>query len=88
MLTTRKKQKIIKEHQVHEKDTGSSEIQVALLTKQITELIKHLKHHLKDHHSRRGLLKMVGKRKKILNYLKKTNPKNYSALVKKLGLKK
>jgi len=88
MLTTRKKQKIIKEYQVHEKDTGSSEIQVALLTKQITELIEHLKHHLKDHHSRRGLLKMVGKRKKILNYLKKTNPKNYSALVKKLGLKK
>ena len=88
MLTTRKKQKIIKEHQVHEKDTGSSEIQVALLTKQITELIGHLKHHLKDHHSRRGLLKMVGKRKKFLDYLKKTNPKNYSALVKKLGLKK
>lgn len=88
MLTSRKKQKIIKEHQVHEKDTGSSEIQVALLTKQITELIEHLKHHLKDHHSRRGLLKMVGKRKKFLDYLKKNNPKNYSALVKKLGLKK
>jgi small subunit ribosomal protein S15 len=88
MLTSRKKQKIIKEHQVHEKDTGSSEIQVALLTKQITELIEHLKHHPKDHHSRRGLLKMVGKRKKFLDYLKKTNPKNYSALVKKLGLKK
>ena len=88
MLTSRKKQKIIKEHQAHEKDTGSSEIQVALLTKQLTELIEHLKHHPKDHHSRRGLLKMVGKRKKFLDYLKKTNPKNYSALVKKLGLKK
>jgi len=88
MLTSRKKQKIIKEHQVHEKDTGSSEIQVALLTKQITELIEHLKHHPKDHHSRRGLLKMVAKRKKFSDYLKKTNPKSYSALVKKLGLKK
>ncbi len=88
MLTSRKKQKIIKEHQAHEKDTGSSEIQVALLTKQITELIEHLKHHPKDHHSRRGLLKMVGKRKKFLDYLKKTNSKSYSALVKKLGLKK
>ena len=88
MLTARKKQKIIKEHQAHEKDTGSSEIQVALLTKQITELIEHLKHHPKDHHSRRGLLKMVGNRKKFLDYLKKTNSKNYSALVKKLGLKK
>ncbi len=88
MLTSRKKQKIISEHQVHEKDTGSSEIQIALLTKQITELIDHLKHHRKDHHSRRGLLKMVGKRKKFLEYLKKTNPKSYSALVRKLELKK
>jgi small subunit ribosomal protein S15 len=88
MLTSRKKQKIIKEHQIHEKDTGSSEIQVALLTKRITELIDHLKQHPKDHHSRRGLLKMVAKRKKFLDYLKKTNSRSHSALVKKLGLKK
>ncbi len=88
MLTSRKKQRIIQEHQVHEKDTGSSEIQIALLTKRITELIDHLKQHSKDNHSRRGLLKMVGKRKKFLDYLKKTNPKSYSAVVRKLGLKK
>ncbi|MBN2197922.1 30S ribosomal protein S15 [Candidatus Wolfebacteria bacterium] len=88
MLTTTKKQKIIKEHQIHETDTGSSEIQVALLTKNIAELIQHLKKHPKDHHSRRGLLKMVGKRKRFMNYLKKNNSKNYSTLVKKLGLKK
>ncbi len=88
MLTSRKKQKVVKEHQLHEKDTGSSEIQIALLTKQIAELIDHLKHHPKDQHSRRGLLKMVGKRKRFLNYLSKKNPKKYAALVKKLELKK
>ena len=88
MLTSRKKQKVIKEYQTHEKDTGSSDVQVAILTKRITELIDHLKHHSKDQHSRRGLLKMVGKRKKFLDYLKKTDPKSHSALTKKLGLKK
>lgn len=88
MLTSRKKQKIIAEHQVHEKDTGSSEIQVALLSKRIDELVDHLKHHPKDHHSRRGLLKMVSKRKRFLDYLKKTSSKSYSSLIKKLELKK
>ncbi len=88
MLTSRKKQKIIKDYQTHEKDTGSSEIQVALLTKNIIELIDHLKQHPKDNHSRRGLLRMVAKRKRFSDYLKKTDPKSYSALVKKLGLKK
>ncbi|MCX6813605.1 MAG: 30S ribosomal protein S15 [Candidatus Azambacteria bacterium] len=88
MLTSRKKQKVIKEFQTHEKDTGSSEIQTALLTKQITELVGHLKHHPKDHHSRRGLLKMVAKRKKLSDYLSKTNPKSYASVVKNLGLKK
>lgn len=88
MLTSRKKQKIIKEHQIHETDSGSSEIQIALLTKRIDELVEHLKHHSKDHHSRRGLLKMVAKRKKLVDYLNKNNPKSYSALAKKLGLKK
>ena len=88
MLASRKKQKIVKEHQAHEKDTGSSEIQIALLTKQITELISHLKQHPKDQHSRRGLLKMVGKRKRFLGYLSKKNPKKYVALIKKLELKK
>jgi len=88
MLTSRKKQKIIEEHQIHKKDTGSSEVQIAVLTKRITELTDHLKQHPKDYHSRRGLLKIVGKRKKFSDYLKKTNPKNYSALIRKLGLKK
>lgn len=88
MLTSRKKQKVIKEHQTHEKDTGSSEIQVALLSKRIDELVDHLKHNPKDHHSRRGLLKMVSKRKRFLDYLKKTNSKSYLSLIKKLELKK
>ena len=88
MLTPKKKQNIVKEYQLHEADTGSSEIQVALLTKTIAELISHLKKNPKDHHSRRGLLKMVGKRKKLLDYLSKENSKSYSALVRKLGLKK
>lgn len=88
MLTTRKKSNIIKEHQIHEKDTGSAEVQVAVLTKRIDELVSHLKKNPKDHHSRRGLLKMVAKRKKFLKYLGKTNPKSYQKLIKKLELKK
>ena len=88
MLTARKKSRVIKEHQVHEKDTGSAEVQVALLTKQIEELVTHLKKHPKDQHSRRGLLKMVGKRKKFLNYIQKADLKSYQKLIKKLGLKK
>lgn len=88
MLTSRQKQKIIAEHQIHKTDTGSTEVQIGLLTKRIEELVEHLKHHPKDHHSRRGLLKMVGKRKRLLDYLSKNNPKSYNALAKKLGLKK
>lgn len=88
MLSTRQKQIIVKEHRQHDTDTGSPEVQAAILTRQIDELTTHLKKHRKDNHSRRGLLKMVGKRKKILDYLAKTNPKKYSGLIKKLGLKK
>ena len=88
MLSLRKKQNIIKEHRLHETDTGSTEVQIAMLTKQIAELADHLKHHTKDNHSRRGLLKMVGKRKKLLDYLSKTSSKSYASLVKKLGFKK
>ncbi len=88
MLTSRKKQGLIKEHQVHETDTGSAEVQVALLTRQVSELTSHLKNHQKDNHSRRGLLKMVGKRKRLLGYLAKNKSKSYAALIKKLGLKK
>lgn len=88
MLTPRKKQNIIKEYKLHETDTGSAEVQVALLTKLITELTGHLKTHPKDNHSRRGLLKMVGKRRRLLDYLSKNNKKSYTALVRNLGLKK
>lgn len=88
MLTPRKKQNIIKEYKLHETDSGSAEVQIALLTKQITELTDHLKHHPKDNHSRRGLLKMVGKRRRLLDYLSKNDKKSYTALVRKLGLKK
>lgn len=87
MLTTRKKSKVIKEHQTHAKDTGSADVQVGLLTKQIEELVGHLKKNQKDNHSRRGLLKMVGRRKKFLSYIKKADLKSYQKLVKKLGLK-
>ena len=88
MLTTRQKLNILKDHAVHETDTGSPSVQVALLTKQIDELTTHLKKHRKDNHSRRGLLKMVGKRKRLLDYLSKKDNKSYNTLTKKLGLKK
>ena len=86
MLTPRKKKNIIKEPGAHEADTGSAKIQISLLTKQIEELVSHLKKHPKDVHSRRGLLKMVGKRRRLLRYLAKTDSKAHSSLVKKLGL--
>ena len=88
MLTNRQKKIIIKEHATHETDTGSTQIQVSLLTKQINELTVHLKKHSKDHHSRRGLLKMVGQRRRLLNYLERINEKAYKSLIKKLELKK
>ncbi|BCX15869.1 MAG: 30S ribosomal protein S15 [Candidatus Parcubacteria bacterium] len=88
MLTSRKKQNIIKELRVHETDTGSAQVQIGLLTKQIEELAKHLKAHPKDNSSRRGLLKMVSKRRKLLDYLEKNDPKAYAKVIKKLGLKK
>jgi small subunit ribosomal protein S15 len=88
MLTKRVKSKIINELKIHEKDTGSAEVQVGLLTRRIDELTKHLKKNPKDKHSRRGLLKMVGQRRKFLDYIKKNNPTNYSKIIKKLDLKK
>ena len=88
MLTLRKKQNVVKEFKAHDTDTGSPAVQVAILTKQIEELTTHLKKHRKDNHSRRGLLKMVGKRKKLLDYLSKKDNKTYNSLIKKLGLKK
>ncbi len=88
MLTKRKKENAIKEVKRHDSDTGSPEVQVALLTRQIDELSKHLKTHKKDNHSRRGLLQMVADRRKHLKYLEKKDEKSYKAVVKKLDLKK
>ena len=87
-LASKEKIKIFQKHSIHEKDTGSSEIQVALFTEEIKRLIKHLKDHPKDHSSRRGLLKIVSKRKRLLDYLKKDDPKKYSSVTKELGLRK
>jgi small subunit ribosomal protein S15 len=88
MLTKRKKQNVIQDSKVHEKDTGSPEVQVALLTRRIEELTSHLKKNNKDRHSRRGLLQMVADRRKHLKYLETNNKRRYNALVKKLDLKK
>ena len=88
MRTPHKKEKIIKEHQTHEKDTGSAEVQIAVTTTRIKELATHLKKHPKDKHSRRGLLAMVNKRRKLLNHLLKNSPTSYKSIVKKLGLKR
>ena len=88
MLTKEKKQEIIKEYANKEGDTGSPEVQVAILTYRINDLNEHLKEHAKDHHSRRGLLKMVGKRRGLLDYLKNKDIERYRALIEKLGLRK
>lgn len=88
MLTKRKKENVMKDVRRHDNDTGSPETQVAVLTRQIDELSKHLKRNKKDFHSRRGLLQMVADRRKHLNYLQGKNEKAYKALIKKLGLKK
>ncbi|OHA46693.1 MAG: 30S ribosomal protein S15 [Candidatus Terrybacteria bacterium RIFCSPLOWO2_01_FULL_44_24] len=87
MLTTRQKDNIIKKFKIHDTDTGSSEVQIAILSEEIDRLSSHLKNHVKDNHSRRGLLKMVAKRRRLLNYLKDEDEKRYNSLVKKLGLK-
>ena len=87
MLTKQKKQRVIKKFQQHEGDTGSAEVQIAILTAEIEELAKHLKAHHKDHSSRRGLLRKVGERRRLMRYLKKENPVSHDALMKKLKLK-
>lgn len=88
MLKKDNKSKIITKFAAHEKDTGSPEVQIAVLTEQIAELSDHLKKHKKDNHSRRGLLKMVSKRRKLLAYLAKEDEGRYKKLIKMLGLKK
>ncbi|MDA8227135.1 MAG: 30S ribosomal protein S15 [Desulfitobacterium hafniense] len=87
MLTNEKKQEIITKFQQHEGDTGSPEVQIALLTERITYLTEHFKTHKKDHHSRRGLLKLVGQRRGLLNYLKKNDFNRYRNIVNELGLR-
>lgn len=87
MLTPEEKQKIIKDYKLHDSDTGSSEVQIALLTEEINQLLLHLKKHPKDFHSKKGLLKMVAKRRKFLANLMKEDKKRYNNIVKKIGLK-
>ena len=88
MLTVEEKTKIIEKYKLHGADTGSPEVQIALLTEEMERLLLHLKKHKKDLHSKRGLLKMVSKRKKLLNYLKEEDARRYNGIVKKIGLKK
>lgn len=87
MIKKEKKHKIIEKHKLHEKDTGSASVQVGLLSERIEDLSDHLKLHKNDFHSRRGLLKMVSKRRKLLDYLKENDSKSYSKVIKDLGLK-
>ncbi|HHY90555.1 MAG TPA: 30S ribosomal protein S15 [Clostridiales bacterium] len=87
-ITKEEKQAIINEYKIHENDTGSPEVQISILTERINQLNEHLKVHKKDFHSRRGLLKMVGKRRNLLNYLKNKDIERYRNLIQKLGLRK
>jgi len=88
MLTKQKKEKIVDGSKISKTDTGSADVQIALLSDEIKGLLSHLKKHPKDNHSKRGLLKMVIKRKKLLKYLEKEDKKRYNAIIKKVGLKK
>ena len=89
-MTTTKEQKsdLINSYRVHDADTGSPEVQIALLSNRITYLTEHFKTHAKDHHSRRGLLKLVGRRRRLLDYLKKTDVERYRTIIDKLGIRK
>lgn len=86
-MTKEQKVQIIEEFRLHEGDTGSPEVQIAILTHRINSLTEHLKTHKKDHHSRRGLFKMIGQRRGLLNYLEKTDIERYRALIEKLGIR-
>ncbi|MBI1885207.1 MAG: 30S ribosomal protein S15 [Chloroflexi bacterium] len=88
MLTPDDKQGIVEAHRLHESDTGSSDVQVALLTGRIRQLTEHLRVHRKDHHSQRGLMKMVGQRRRLLRYLSREDPERYKKLIVSLGLRK
>ncbi|MCX7887696.1 MAG: 30S ribosomal protein S15 [Verrucomicrobiae bacterium] len=88
MIDSDKKREITRQFQLHPKDTGSADVQIALLTARINELTQHLQTHVKDHSSRRGLLKMVGQRRRLLDYLSRTDTKRYHELIRKLNLRK
>jgi len=87
-LTIDQKKTLIEQYRVHEGDTGSPEVQIALLTERITGLTEHFKRHAKDHHSRRGLLMLIGKRRSLLEYLKNNNPDRYRAVIERLGIRR
>ena len=88
MIAAERKQSVIQTHRVHDKDTGSPEVQVALLTERINELSDHFKAHAKDHHSRRGLLRIVSQRRRLLEYLRRSSPVRYQELIQRLGLRR
>lgn len=88
MLTRDDKSAVMKQHQKHARDTGSTEVQIALITARIRDLTEHFKVHKTDHHSRRGLLKLVGRRRRLIDYLKSRNPEQYKKLIEELGLRK
>jgi small subunit ribosomal protein S15 len=87
-LATERKQDIIGKHKMHDKDTGSPEVQIALLTERVNYLTDHFKKHAKDHHSRQGLLKIVNQRRRLLNYIKRIDPPRYRKLIEDLGIRK
>ncbi len=86
-IGSKTKEEVVQSYKIHEKDTGSSEVQVAILTERINHLVEHLKKHSKDHHTRRGLLIMVGRRRRLLRYLQRKNPDKYVSVIASLGLK-
>jgi small subunit ribosomal protein S15 len=88
MLVTERKQEIINSYKLHDSDTGSPEVQIAILTERITYLTEHFRAHKKDHHSRRGLLKIVGQRRRLLDYLKKQEMERYRVIINKLGIRR
>ena len=88
MLATERKQEIIEKFKTHDSDTGSPEVQIALLSERISYLTEHFRTHKKDHHSRRGLLKLVGQRRRLLDYLKSRNIESYRTIIKELGIRR
>jgi small subunit ribosomal protein S15 len=88
LITSQARRQTIDEHRIHAKDTGSADVQVALLTQRINGLSEHFKAHGKDHHSRRGLLALVSQRRRLLDYLRRTGPERYQALIERLGLRR